>query len=121
MFNTVMSTPSPGELRSCVDLIRLVDGTVTSFGTVPRVDELVGHYRAKFESMDGAEKERMKQLCPMSTHRIWMRYCAELSVELLPEMHLMMGTRRFEIEYVHNVNEMNRWLLLYGYENKVSE
>lgn len=67
--------------------------SITTLGTVP----------AKIEPLDGRKLEIARQLVPLATHEVTIRYLAGV----VPDCKVVYGSRTFNVGAVRNVKENN--------------
>lgn len=94
-----------GRLRHRVVLQRPVRGNDEG-GTATITWEPIAPVFAAIEALSGSELERSDGLAARATHRVTLRYRADVS----PDMRIILGARTFEIRAALDVDGRKRWL-----------
>lgn len=96
-----------GKLRHQVNL-QILQENQDSYGEMKRDFATYKTVWASIEPLQGRELEHAKQISAEVTHRITIRYLADV----VPENRITKGERIFDIESVINPDERNEYLVL---------
>jgi SPP1 family predicted phage head-tail adaptor len=116
MLKNSVSNPSigAGELVHAIS-IAAPDPAGDSYGEsiVPAQWNVIRATRAAIATAGGRETNQASQLVSEVSHVVTIRYTPTL---IAPGYQVQFGARRFRIQYVENVGERNRVLMLYCLE-----
>ena len=101
-----------GDLRHRITVQKNTPTRGTSGGNV---DSWTTHVtaRAMIEPTTGREYVGAQQLTSSTTHKFTLRYQEGIT----PKMRIAFGSRVFDIQYVINHEERNRWLFIMAIEH----
>lgn len=102
-----------GKLRNPIELQREVK-TPDGGGGSTLVPTTFANVRAFIKPISGGERFHAMRLEANVTHRIFIRYRADLKAS----DRIKYGTREFQIRAVLNIEERNRWLEIYADEGQ---
>lgn len=89
------------QIREQTDTPDGYGGQVKSWVTIHTVN-------AKIDPVSGYERTRSMQLNAVVTHKIFVRYIAGIEAS----QQIVFNDRQFQIRFVKNIEERNRWLEL---------